>query len=441
MGSNKPVKVGIIIALALLACSDLAVAQSVIDTMTLTPLAPDSFYIRREGGGVLIGWYPPSDEVSTIIGSRDYRNWYSNYQIADVSQISFSGYYIGDVDRTMKIERKTVDTVYVGVDPSIEITFEVDDQDQGYDTYTQKVDIGADHYTVNDPIPLVLVGRANVNDTLRMGASIHFGPGMIGSDLGGGGLANARIDFQDFEGFHVFRGISPYPSEMQAIKEIDKEDYFRVGYIKQLEDVPYKWKWLWEYFRDEGTEPAWPRYDNQGRKYYEWRDNNVFAGFTYYYIVTCYDRGYFNGFFQHNKEDSYICDSQDDDPDSPLNCKNIALKITMTVDAGNVMKQVYAVPNPFRTGTSAGTSPYYHNYKPVEAIEFYNIPSQATLKIFTVSGDLVWESTRDMIDESDGTITWNVRNMGNQDVGSGVYVFKCERKNGDYVYGRVVVIR
>ena len=101
--------------------------------------------------------------------------------------------------------------------------------------------------------------------------------------------ASFRFDLQDFEGFHVWRGFAPNPEEMLVVQEISKED----AHLGVDEDSLY--------FLDN------PNYDVHGRKYYEWVDRGVFVGFTYYYAVTSYDRGYFFGFFEHNKLDNYIC--------------------------------------------------------------------------------------------------------------------------------------
>jgi hypothetical protein len=192
------------------------------------------------------------------------------------------------------------------------------------------------------------------------------------------------------------------------------------------------------YFRE------WPKLDGQGRPYYEWVDQNAFAGFTYYYITTCFDRGYFKGMTQFNKRDNFICDedlANPEDPDHPVPCDSVAKIITMTVSAGTDMRLVFAVPNPYRTGTSAETHPFYHNY-PDGSIKFFNVPKEAEIKIYTVSGDLVWESHHSSPTGEDGIITWDVKNKHGQDVGSGVYLYRCENSaDGSDAYGRIVVIR
>ena len=418
-------------------------AQDGVDTLRLTPAAPDSFYLRRVGGDLVIGWYPPQDSLGSLIGSRDFTNWYGEHGTAAGVRVSFAGFYTGDIDRTLRVEKLNRTPYVVGVDPDIRMRMALVDM---FDrTYERIFNLGTDHYTPGDPIPGILrrigLEPGQAPDTLFLGFDFHFSAGNIDTSIYGA-AASFAIDLQTFEGYHVWRGITPYPSEMQAIVEISKEDYFRVSIYDAFEDVPVTWRWLWEYFRDN-VEPAWPRRDALGRRYYEWVDRNVFAGVTYYYVVTTYDRGYYRGFFLYNKLDSFICDEDPDDPavpGEPVLCEDAAKQFTMTVDTGRDIRRVYAVPNPYRTGTSAETTPYYHNF-PDGSIKFFNMPPEATIKIFTVAGDLVWEGAHSSPDGSDGIISWNVRNRYGQDVNSGVYLFRVESSSGEDVYGRVMIIR
>jgi hypothetical protein len=95
------------------------------------------------------------------------------------------------------------------------------------------------------------------------------------------------------------------------------------------------------------------------------------------------------------------------------------------------------VPNPYRSGSSRLTSDNYHNF-PDRFIRFVNVPDNCTVKIFTVSGDLVWETSHNA---STGNIEWDVTNRDSQQVASGVYLYRVETPSGDSVYGRIVVIR
>lgn len=438
-------------------------AQSDVDTMVLVPQEPDSFYVERKGSNIIIGWYPPADSISKVLGSRDYTNWYGVHTEGDGVDITFSGNYSkGWIDRQVLVEKFERETHEIGVSESI--VMRVSAVDMFDRTYEKLFDLGTDEYTPGDPVELTLIQLGLPPGTppvlLELGFNLHFSAGLIDTSQYGP-AASFAFDIQDFEGFHIWRGwgeevyelgdslnnkvvdISKYPSEQEVIVEISKEDYFKVSTANGIEEVSGQWKWLWEYFNDN-VEPAWPRQDDQGRWYYEWVDKNVYGGITYHYNVTTFDRGYFRGFTTHNKTDNFVCDE-----DSSLNawpggsyvqCDSMVISFEMTVDTGSDINRIYTVPNPYRTGTSEETTPYYHNYDDM-TIKFFNMPREATIKIYTVAGDLVWEGSYYNADGRDGILSWNVKNKNGLDVGSGVYVYRVESATGEDMYGRIVVIR
>ncbi len=424
MDSRKAAKVVflVFIALGMFANVD---AQTVIDTVGLDLHAPDSVYVEFDGNRLTIGWYPPPDSLAAAVGSKFLSNWYSNDP--EIAQVDIFGVYPGDIDRTLRVEKQDVRRDTVGYETSIRMVAEVIDRD---DNYRMRFDIGSSVYSPGDTVRLVLVGEDS-GDTLRTGVSLVFHEGAVDTSLLGG-PAYFEVDLQTYEGFHVWRGLTPYPSEMTVIEDLSREDAFRGVDTDSL------------YFLE------WPRLDGQGRPYFEWVDENVFVGFTYYYHVTLYDRGYFKGQFLYNKTDNFICDEEctDDpvsDPDLPdcavaVNCEDVAAMITISVAAQEDVQKIYAVPNPYRTGTSAETTPYYHNF-PDNSIKFYNMPNEADLKIYTVAGDLVWEVHHSSLDGTGGVITWNTNNKHGQPTGSGVYIYRVESDTGDSMYGRIVIIR
>jgi hypothetical protein len=69
------------------------------------------------------------------------------------------------------------------------------------------------------------------------------------------------------------------------------------------------------------------------------------------------------------------------------------------------------------------------------------MPREATIRIYTVAGDLVWEGSHYNADGRDGIWSWNVKNKNGLDVGSGVYVYRVKSATGEDMYGRIVVIR
>ncbi len=394
-----------------------SMAQSAVDTMALNLVPPDSVYLRRDGGNVVVGWYPPPPGVGTITGSRNWTSWWG--PDPNISEVTIAGQYEGAIDRTLKVERSvltsvTVDTV--GVEPSIKMLATVRDR---YETYSKEFNLGALHYTPGTLIPFNLIGE-ETGDTLKLGISLAFSEGIVDSTFLGG-PASFEIDLQTIEGFHIWRGLSPLPSQMAVITELSRDAAF-IGV--EYDSV---------YFRE------WPKRDAQGRVYYEFDDTNAYPGVTYYYHVSCFDRGYFSGMTLFNKTDNWICDEELQDP--AVTCADVAHIITVTVDAGTDMALVYAVPNPYRTGTTAETQPYYHNY-PDGSIKFFNVPKEADIKIYTVAGDLVWEAHHSSPSGENGIISWDVKNKKGQDVSSGVYVYRCQNSaDGSDQYGKIIVIR
>lgn len=75
-------------------------------------------------------------------------------------------------------------------------------------------------------------------------------------------------------------------------------------------------------------------------------------------------------------------------------------------------------------------------------IHFINLPTRASIKIFTISGDLVRS-----IEHSDPVRDferWDLKNGANHEVASGIYIYRIESRVGgrDFNFqNRLVVIR
>lgn len=111
--------------------------------------------------------------------------------------------------------------------------------------------------------------------------------------------------------------------------------------------------------------------------------------------------------------------------------------------------KVYVVPNPYR-----GSAPW--DLTPSAAdptgthVDFLNMPPGPwTLRIFTISGDLVevlrhdgvqTNARRQQETSTDGQATWNLISRNGQDVASGIYLFSVESQRG-IERGRFVIIR
>jgi hypothetical protein len=106
------------------------------------------------------------------------------------------------------------------------------------------------------------------------------------------------------------------------------------------------------------------------------------------------------------------------------------------VDAANAardMAKIKVVPDPYfaqyssMVETSDGQS----------VIEFQNVPDNCTIRIYTLSGDLVQTLIHDT---GTGTARWNLLSSGQQQVASGVYIYHVESPYGEKL-GRFSVIK
>jgi hypothetical protein len=103
-----------------------------------------------------------------------------------------------------------------------------------------------------------------------------------------------------------------------------------------------------------------------------------------------------------------------------------------TTTAAN-MKRIHTVPDPYYVTNSLEASA---NQK---VLNFVNLPAQAIVRIYSLSGVLVNVLTHDD-PTGGGLLTWNLRNRNNQFVASGVYFYHVESPDGQTKVGRFTVV-
>ena len=101
--------------------------------------------------------------------------------------------------------------------------------------------------------------------------------------------------------------------------------------------------------------------------------------------------------------------------------------------------QVWVVPNPFRAH-----APWEREQVPGDIftrhLDFFGLPrAVATVRIYTLAGDLVQVLTHDGR-AGDGQLAWNLISRNGQDIESGIYLFTVDSPAGHQT-GRFVVIR
>ena len=103
-----------------------------------------------------------------------------------------------------------------------------------------------------------------------------------------------------------------------------------------------------------------------------------------------------------------------------------------TTTAAN-MQRIHTVPDPYYVSNALETNA---NNK---VLNFVNLPAQAIVRIYSVSGVLVNVLTHND-PTGGGILTWNLRNRNNQFVASGVYFYHVEAPDGKTKIGRFTVV-
>ncbi|HSM32109.1 MAG TPA: hypothetical protein VK854_15535, partial [Woeseiaceae bacterium] len=97
------------------------------------------------------------------------------------------------------------------------------------------------------------------------------------------------------------------------------------------------------------------------------------------------------------------------------------------------LTQVHTVPDPY-LGSSL-----YDRAPTSKQLMFVNLPPEATIRIYTLTGVLVDVLVHDDI-TGGGRLAWNVRNRNNQFVASGVYFFHVMTPDGDSHVGKFTIV-
>lgn len=406
-------------------------AQAPADSLLLSaPTGVKAYSVYNPGDKrfvVWITWKDIPNNVGTLISRADTTGWSVATPPAALSFPTVSGAYTGDIDRTVAFHATREGDV--GTD-SLIITYEVRREEY----FSGRVTLGSS-YVPGTVVPLNFRDQ-RTNTPVNFGLNIAFSAGHI--DLQG----TFVVGLEDFEGFHIWRSINRNGSDMEVIGEVSKQEAFR-GRLTggALQDSVY----YYDIVPTLRTHSPWispfGSIDCLGTTIdldldpdeFFWFDCNGTNGFTYYYTVTTFDRSYnvASGTQGLSKHDN--CTPTEG---YPYPCKDQLVPVALTVDPQNDLYNVYVVPNPVRTGSSRLTTDNYHNF-PDGRVRFVNLPVQCVIKIFTVAGDLVW--TKDKND-STGNVEWDTRNYSEEDVASGVYVYRIEAGSNS-VYGRIVVIR
>jgi hypothetical protein len=172
---------------------------------------------------------------------------------------------------------------------------------------------------------------------------------------------------------------------------------------------------------------------------YRYEDSNVLNGFIYFYSVTGRDSTGISTVTQPNGV------AQQEGRHTATEQAGITPQSAAVASRG----EVYVVPNPYRGRAQWDLTPNASDPTGTH-VDFFNMPTGSwTLRIFTISGDLVQTIRNDDVQTNgrpqqesgeDGQAAWNLISRNGQDVASGIYLFSVESTTGTS-QGKFVLIR
>ena len=178
---------------------------------------------------------------------------------------------------------------------------------------------------------------------------------------------------------------------------------------------------------------------------YRFVDTRVQNGFFYWYAVTAYDKGTFRMEVDTTAAPAETTYTRTEAPKFGKYTQNMQRVMPHTT-ATQTLDDVYVVPNPYRERAAwdlAETS-----FEPTgRRIKFFNLPTRATIRIYTLAGDHVATIEHDdnapgLGSEPPGQTSWNLISKNNQDTVSGIYLYHVHSEvDGSEKVGKFVIIR
>ncbi|MCY3487225.1 MAG: T9SS type A sorting domain-containing protein, partial [Bacteroidetes bacterium] len=115
--------------------------------------------------------------------------------------------------------------------------------------------------------------------------------------------------------------------------------------------------------------------------------------------------------------------------------KTNLMEVVSRLGATETLGEVHAVPNPFHLNSGFATGGGENS---AQQIGFYGLPSQATIEIYSYSGQLIDTIEHDAAQYS---TPWFQVTRNDQEIASGVYFFVVRTPEGETYRGKFVVIK
>ena len=106
---------------------------------------------------------------------------------------------------------------------------------------------------------------------------------------------------------------------------------------------------------------------------------------------------------------------------------------------GGFAEQPYVVPNPYIGAASFEPARFAVSGRGERRMEFRAIPLNATIRIYTVRGDLVQTLKQD--GSTTGVVAWNLRTKDNLDDAPGLYLFHVDAPGVGTAKGKFAILK
>ncbi len=108
---------------------------------------------------------------------------------------------------------------------------------------------------------------------------------------------------------------------------------------------------------------------------------------------------------------------------------------TLDEDSSDDLQDISVVPNPYIVNSN-----YFNESPGNNLIRFTRLPTECTIKIYTVSGEFV--ARLDHNDSFDSNEWWNVRNGSGKEVAPGLYIYVVEAPGvSESKIGKFAIVR
>jgi len=100
----------------------------------------------------------------------------------------------------------------------------------------------------------------------------------------------------------------------------------------------------------------------------------------------------------------------------------------------------YVVPNPYVGAASFEPQRFAVSGRGERKIEFRNLPANCTIRIFTITGELVNSLVHDG-NITNGSVAWDLRNQDQLEVAPGLYIYHVDGGDVGTFIGKFAIIK